>query len=148
MHDVLRFFQITVSFGLEGVPLGCIGASGYQARLTFWMIAPICMVVLVLILTAIAVGKRRLKRLFGRAVNKLGESAPSLLKGMLEGMVPEDDNGGTKSSEYSSFDPSMDKGLLRKIVITGTPFMLKLGFALYPSISLSLPYRTVIMCIL
>ena len=37
---LLRFFQFAISIGIEGIPLACIGADGYIARLVFWIVLP------------------------------------------------------------------------------------------------------------
>ena len=53
VRTLLQFFQLLISFGLEGVPLACVGAVGFHRELLYWTIAPlIAFAIAVLILYA------------------------------------------------------------------------------------------------
>ena len=45
VRRLLQFFHISISLGLEAVPLACVGANGYEKRLLFWMLLPVEVVV-------------------------------------------------------------------------------------------------------
>ena len=55
-RSFLLNLRFALSLGLEGIPLGCFGASGYTARLMFWTAAPVCTVLVVLCISG---AKRR-----------------------------------------------------------------------------------------
>ena len=40
VRRLLQHLQLAISLGLEGVPLGCIGAEGYVKRLLLWVLLP------------------------------------------------------------------------------------------------------------
>ena len=40
VRELLLTIQFTISFGIEGIPLACIGANGYIPRLVFWTVLP------------------------------------------------------------------------------------------------------------
>ena len=42
----MQILRIVISLGIEGVPLACIGANGYVARLLVWMLGPVALVAL------------------------------------------------------------------------------------------------------
>ena len=75
-------FKIGVSFGVADVPLECIGLRGYEARLVFWMVLPLA-ILLAIPLTRVCV------RLVGPSLRRMGkqpaeqqqnkETTPSLL---------------------------------------------------------------------
>ena len=44
VRSLLQHLRISISLGIEGVPLSCVGADGYVNRLAFWMWAPILLV--------------------------------------------------------------------------------------------------------
>lgn len=44
VRELLLTIQFTISFGIEGIPLACIGANGYIPRLVFWIVLPIAVV--------------------------------------------------------------------------------------------------------
>ena len=46
VRALLQVLRIVISLGIEGVPLACVGANGYVARLLFWMLAPAALVTL------------------------------------------------------------------------------------------------------
>ena len=41
VRALLQSLALVVSFGLEGVPLACVGAAGYVQRLVLWMLVPL-----------------------------------------------------------------------------------------------------------
>ena len=41
VRALLQFFELFISFGLEGVPLACVGAVGFHRKLLYWMFAPL-----------------------------------------------------------------------------------------------------------
>ena len=41
MRSLLLTLQLGISLGIDGIPLACVGAAGYFAKLTFWIIAPL-----------------------------------------------------------------------------------------------------------
>ena len=46
VRTVLNSLSVVISFGIDGIPLACIGADGYFARLLFWTIVPLVFVAL------------------------------------------------------------------------------------------------------
>ena len=44
VRHVLQNLQVVISLGVDGVPLACVGAIGYFARLLFWFLAPLAIV--------------------------------------------------------------------------------------------------------
>ena len=40
VRQVLYLFRFVVSFGIDGIPLSCVGAGGYFSRVLFWTVAP------------------------------------------------------------------------------------------------------------
>jgi len=55
IRSLLLALQLTISLGIDGVPLACVGAEGYIARLAFWMLLPF-----VVIVVAIGIGAARI----------------------------------------------------------------------------------------
>ena len=45
VRRLLQHLEFAISFGVEGVPLGCIGAEGYVRRLLLWMLLPAIVIV-------------------------------------------------------------------------------------------------------
>ena len=45
VRQLLQFFEVFISFGLEGVPMACIGAVGFHRELLYWTITPLIAVV-------------------------------------------------------------------------------------------------------
>jgi len=45
VRQLLLSIQLTISIGIDGVPLACVGANGYIPRLLFWMMLPLIVVV-------------------------------------------------------------------------------------------------------
>lgn len=43
---MLKSLSLVISFGIDGIPLACIGADGYFARLLFWTVVPLILVAL------------------------------------------------------------------------------------------------------
>ena len=41
VRTLLHQLSIAISFGIEAVPLACVGANGYLKRLQFWMWTPL-----------------------------------------------------------------------------------------------------------
>ena len=41
MRELLLTIQFSISLGIDGIPLVCLGADGYIPRLVFWMIMPL-----------------------------------------------------------------------------------------------------------
>ena len=41
VRGLLQSFSILFSFGMEGVPLECLGATGYERKLVMWCVATI-----------------------------------------------------------------------------------------------------------
>jgi hypothetical protein len=48
IREVLRAVQFTISFGIEAIPLACLGASGYLARLILWQLVPLILITLII----------------------------------------------------------------------------------------------------
>ena len=44
VRAMLQQLRIVISFGLDGVPLACVGADGYELRLLVWMLCPLVLV--------------------------------------------------------------------------------------------------------
>ena len=44
VRSLLLTLQFSISLGFDGIPLACVGAGGYLARLIFWMVAPLAVV--------------------------------------------------------------------------------------------------------
>ena len=44
VRELLRAVQLTISLGIDGIPLACIGANGYIPRLAFWVVLPAILV--------------------------------------------------------------------------------------------------------
>ena len=44
VRELLLTIQLTISIGIDGIPLACIGANGYIPRLVFWTLLPIVVV--------------------------------------------------------------------------------------------------------
>ena len=76
VHELLSKVQFTISIGLDGIPLECIGAGGYISRLIFWILVPFVIVALFLCYG----GGRGL--LAGRALRAglLESTAPAILR--------------------------------------------------------------------
>lgn len=55
VRAVLNQVRVVISFGIDGIPLACVGANGYQARLIFYLVAPMA-----LVLVLVTVGTVRL----------------------------------------------------------------------------------------
>ncbi len=41
---MLQNLRVIISLGIESVPLACVGAEGYLARLLFWICLPLILV--------------------------------------------------------------------------------------------------------
>ena len=46
---LLAFFQVSISLGVDGVPLECFGQAGYVNKLRFWIVAPIAAIAVVVV---------------------------------------------------------------------------------------------------
>ena len=46
VRALLQQLRIVISLGIEGVPLACVQADGYEKRLQFWMWTPLVLVAL------------------------------------------------------------------------------------------------------
>ena len=44
VRGMLLNIQLTISLGIDGIPLACVGANGYIPRLTFWTLLPAAVV--------------------------------------------------------------------------------------------------------
>ena len=44
VRSLLQHLRVSISLGIEAVPLSCVGADGYVNRLAFWMWAPVLLV--------------------------------------------------------------------------------------------------------
>ena len=40
VREMLLTIQFTISIGIDGIPLACVGADGYVPRLVFWTVLP------------------------------------------------------------------------------------------------------------
>ena len=78
VRELLTTVQFTISFGFEGIPLACIGASGYISRLTSWILLPLVIVAIILCHG----GGRAFLVARGRAVRTalLQSTAPAMLR--------------------------------------------------------------------
>ena len=45
VRELLLTIQLTIAIGIDGIPLVCVGASGYIPRLVFWTVVPFIVVV-------------------------------------------------------------------------------------------------------
>lgn len=41
VRELLQLIKFTISLGIDGIPLACVGANGYLWRLVFWMAVPL-----------------------------------------------------------------------------------------------------------
>lgn len=41
VRAVLAFFKLSISLGLDGIPLACLGANDFYWQLLYWMLAPL-----------------------------------------------------------------------------------------------------------
>ena len=53
VRELLLLLRFTISLGIEGIPLACIGYAGYLARLYFWTLVPLVVVGIVLLARAL-----------------------------------------------------------------------------------------------
>jgi hypothetical protein len=53
VRTLLRQLRFVISLGIDGVPLACVGASGYTERLLFWILTPIGLVALAILVVAV-----------------------------------------------------------------------------------------------
>ena len=53
VREMLPSVHLAISLGIEGIPLACIGANGYIARLLFWLTAPLLFTLLGVLLQAV-----------------------------------------------------------------------------------------------
>ena len=49
VRDLMSKLSISISLGLNGVPLSCVGATGYVKRLVTWMLTPVALIFLVVV---------------------------------------------------------------------------------------------------
>jgi hypothetical protein len=76
VRKLLQAIAFTISLGVEGIPLECMGAKGYVARLVLWVLVPLMLVMLVTL-----VQSARLLRQRRFAVAKLARAvAPVALR--------------------------------------------------------------------
>ena len=78
VQEFLRNIQFSLSFGIEGIPLACVGADGFISRLTFWMVLPVVLVAIVSSLRVV-----RVLCIFGHQVTRtalLEASLPAILR--------------------------------------------------------------------
>jgi hypothetical protein len=59
VRELLLHIQLTISLGIEGVPLECVGATGYITRLLLWSSAPLFLVLLAVLIEAVRLCRRR-----------------------------------------------------------------------------------------
>ena len=52
VRALLQQLRIIISLGIEGVPLACVGADGYQKQLLFWSFAPLAIATLIICIDA------------------------------------------------------------------------------------------------
>ena len=74
VRSLMLSFKLAISVGLDGIPLACIGANGYLARLIFWIGAPVATVAL-----AMAVGVWRLLLSRERSISSLLDSTMPIM---------------------------------------------------------------------
>ena len=74
VHEQLKQIQVVISLGIDGIPLACIGADGYIARLWFWTLAPATFMIMMACTRAITA------RVF--------RNAPNCRSAILEGALP------------------------------------------------------------
>ena len=75
---LLFTLQLAISLGIDGIPLACVGAAGYYARLVFWMVSPL---VAVSVVTCVGAARVLAKRGRRTSVSKmLNGTAPAALR--------------------------------------------------------------------
>ena len=74
VRELLLTIQFTISIGIDGVPLACVGANGYIPRLVFWTVLP---------LVVVAIGS-----CLGAARIILATRTCATHKALLEGIMP------------------------------------------------------------
>lgn len=72
---MLQLVQVSISLGIEGIPLACVGADGYLSRLMFWALTPIFIVLVVGVVQVARLGRARMSR-----VMLLQKTAPIALR--------------------------------------------------------------------
>ena len=75
---LLFTLQLSISLGIDGIPLACVGAAGYYARLLLWMVSPLVAVSVVTCIGALRVLVKR-----GRSTSPtkmLNGTAPAALR--------------------------------------------------------------------
>ena len=78
VREMLLNIQFTISIGIDGIPLACVGANGYIPRLVFWLLAPIIVVAI-----ASVIGVARVlfsRRCGGTSTSLLQSTAPAALR--------------------------------------------------------------------
>ena len=55
IRTLLANFTLIISLGIDGIPLSCVGARGYQPRLAFWSLVPVVVIAVAAPLTAVPV---------------------------------------------------------------------------------------------
>ena len=78
VRELLLQLQLTISLGIDGIPLACVGAAGYKNRLVFWMLAPLLVVILTM---AIGVSREQFVQHFRASRSQLlNSTAPAVLR--------------------------------------------------------------------
>ena len=79
VRKMMMLLRIAISFGIDGIPLACVGADGYHARLVFWTVVPLVVVFVVTCIGA-AYALRRTLPCF-RAASQSESKEPAKPKG-------------------------------------------------------------------
>ena len=122
VRKVLASLRIVISFGIEGVPLACIGAEGYIQQLLFWVCAPLLPLGLVA-LALLAIMVRNI--VSHRCLMNAATNEPSIRD-------PKDDSNDVTARRILQ---KLQRVSLSMVYKRTTPLLLRLYFVIYPIVT-------------